>query len=55
MPHPPVNLKCERITWNTASLIWDPPVEDGAVKVLNYIVQESIQTTDDWMKVTKLY
>ena len=43
-PSAPQNLKINGVTKESVSLIWDPPVNDGGVKIKNYIVEKREST-----------
>uniref|UniRef100_A0A3B4AC56 Titin n=1 Tax=Periophthalmus magnuspinnatus TaxID=409849 RepID=A0A3B4AC56_9GOBI len=43
-PSAPQNLKITAVTYESVTLTWDPPANDGGVKIKNYIVEKREST-----------
>lgn len=51
-PSAPQNLKIAAVTNESVTLIWDPPVNEGGVKIKNYIVEKRESTRKAYATVS---
>ncbi|CAH1179306.1 unnamed protein product [Phaedon cochleariae] len=53
-PSPPVNLKIKNLTSRSATLTWEPPLNDGGTEITGYIVEKKLEYMPKWEKVYTL-
>ena len=51
-PSAPLNLKITSVTKEAVSLTWEPPINDGGVKIKNYIVEKRESTRKAYATVS---
>ena len=49
-PGRPQNPKAVDTTKNSVTLTWEPPLYDGGMQLLGYVVESSVEGLDDWRK-----
>ncbi|KAK9882447.1 hypothetical protein WA026_021478 [Henosepilachna vigintioctopunctata] len=53
-PSPPINLQLRDVTSRSATLIWEPPENNGGTEITGYVVERKLEFMPKWEKVFTL-
>ena len=53
LPGPPENVKATDVSKRTISLTWEPPLSDGGLAIVGYIVEQRQTSSSRWVTLTK--
>ncbi|KAG5897344.1 hypothetical protein JTB14_030229 [Gonioctena quinquepunctata] len=53
-PSPPINLKMKDLTSRSATLTWEPPLNNGGTEITGYIIEKKLEYMPKWEKVYTL-
>ena len=53
LPGPPENVRATDVSKKTISLTWEPPLSDGGLAIVGYIVEQRQTSSSRWVTLTK--